>query len=235
PERSYRILWGVDFEKFRPFDATHWRRELGFADDHILYFSPRSYTQPYYNIDTVIAAAVKVRAVEPRARFLFAGYEGDPEPFREMAREAGIEDVMAMVGRLPHEEFATALNACDVFISVPSVDATAVSLLEAMSCASGVIISNLASSVEWVTDGESGLVVPPRDAEALADAMLRFARDEDFRHRAGQKALESARTHAGFEANMRHVDTLFRQLVEGKGAGPREVCLSRLDGPGGPS
>ncbi len=156
PARSYRILWGVDFEKFRPFDAAHWRRELGFDDEDILYFSPRSYTQPYYNIDTVIEAAAKVKGREPRARFLFAGYEGDPEPFRKMAREAGIEDVMAMVGRLPHEEFATALNACDVFISVPSVDATAVSLLEAMSCASGVIISNLASSVEWVTVGVSG-------------------------------------------------------------------------------
>ncbi len=228
PETSYRVLWGVDFEKFRPFDARPWRRNLGFDDEDILFFSPRSYTQPYYNIDTVIAAAVRVKQREPRARFLFAGYEGDPEPFRKLAREAGIEDVMAMVGRLPHDEFATALNACDVFISVPSVDATAVSLLEAMSCGAGVIISSLPSSMEWVRDGESGLVVEPRNVEQLAGAMLRFAADADFRQKAGQAALEGARRWAGFETNMRYVDAIFRQLVRGEGPGPQEVRLTNL-------
>jgi L-malate glycosyltransferase len=236
PEHSYRVLWGVDFEKFQPFDASHWRRDLGFSDDEILFFSPRSYTQPYYNIDTVIAAAAKVSQQEPRARFLFAGYEGDPEPFRAKAREAGIEDVMAMVGRLPHDEFATALNACDVFISVPSVDATAVSLLEAMSCAAGIIISSLPSSMEWISQGQSGLIVNPRDVDQLAEAMLRFARDEEFRRTAGEKALATARRFAGFEANMSFVDQLFKLAVGVESTGPREVSLAQLqqDGAGGP-
>lgn len=233
-EESYRVLWGVDFEKFRPFDASHWRRELGFTDDQILYFSPRSYTQPYYNIDTVIAAAAQVAKEEPKARFLFAGYEGDPEPFRAKAREAGIENVMAMVGRLPHDEFATALNACDVFISVPSVDATAVSLLEAMSCAAGIIISSLPSSMEWITHGQSGLIVTPRNADELAAAMLRFAQNEKFRQSAGDKALQTARQYAGFEANMDFVEQIFQNALEKNSTGPQEVSLAQLrrDKPG---
>ncbi len=228
PSASYRVLWGVDFEKFQPFDAGHWRRELGFTDDQILYFSPRSYTQPYYNIDTVIAAAAKVAAQEPRARFLFAGYEGDPEPFRAKAREAGIEEVMAMVGRLPHDEFATALNACDVFISVPSVDATAVSLLEAMSCSAGIIISSLPSSMEWITQGQSGLIVEPRNVDELAAAMLRFAQDENFRRTAGEKALATAREYAGFDSNMEFVDTIFRHALGEVKDGPAQVSLEQL-------
>ncbi len=228
PERSFRVLWGVDFEEFRPRDASIWRHELGFDDEDILFFSPRSYTQPYYNIDTVIAAAARVKVLEPRARFLFAGYEGDPEPFREMARRAGIEDVMAMLGRLPHEEFATALNACDVFISVPSVDATAVSLLEAMSCGTAIIVSSLASSLEWIRNGSSGLVVEPRDQQGLAEAMLTFAKDPEFRERAGAAALDRARRQAGFETNMLYVDGIFRHLAAGQGDWPEEVMLSRL-------
>ncbi len=228
PSESFRVLWGVDFEKFQPFDAGHWRRELGFSDDEILYFSPRSYTQPYYNIDTVIAAAAKVVEQEPRARFLFAGYEGDPEPFRNKARQAGIEEVMAMVGRLPHDEFATALNACDVFISVPSVDATAVSLLEAMSCSTGIIISSLPSSMEWITHEESGLIVTPRNVEELAEAMLRFANDEEFRRKVGEKALATARKYAGFDANMEFVEKIYRHAVGKDEAGPMSVCLKQL-------
>ena len=234
PARTFRVLWGVDFEVFHPGKDLQWRRNQGFADDELVYFSPRSYTQPYYNIDVIIKAAALVKVREPRARFLFSGYEGDPGPFRRRAAEAGIEDVMAMVGRLSHRDFATALKSSDVCISVPSVDATAVSLLEAMSCASGIIISSLPSSMEWITDGESGLVVEPRDHQGLAEAMLRFADDPGFLVSAGQAALETARQVAGFETNMEYVAAIFDHLVKG-GPLPAEVCLENLRSTGSAS
>ena len=233
-DRAYRVLWGVDFEVFRPADARAWRRAQGVEDDQILVFSPRSFTQPYYNIDTVIEAAARVKAKSPRARFLFSGYEGDPAPFWALADKAGIADISKFLGRIPHDEFATALNACDVFVSVPSVDATAVSLLEAMSCGAAIVISDLPSSVEWVRDGESGLVVPPRDVAGLGEAMLRFVEDAGLRRTCGERALADARTVAGFDDNMRHVDAIFRHLVEGRGDWPEAVSLPclRAGGPG---
>ena len=45
PSRSFRILWGVDFEVFQPGRDREWRLKLGFGDDDLLYFSPRSYTR----------------------------------------------------------------------------------------------------------------------------------------------------------------------------------------------
>jgi len=233
PATAYRVLWGVDFTRFRPHDATAWRRERGFADDEILFFSPRSYTQPYYNIDTVIAAAARVQRSEPRARFLFSGYEGDPAPFRAIAEGAGIADRTTVLGRLAHAEFATALAASDVFISVPSVDATAVSLLEAMSTATAIIVSSLPSSCEWVRDGVSGLVVPPRDAEALAAAMLRYAAAPGLRRACGEAALAVARRDAGFDTNMGAVDALFRHCLDATSPAPRAFSLPALRGPGG--
>ncbi len=228
PDKCYRVLWGVDFERFKPGDALAWRAGHGFEPGDIVFFSPRSYTQPYYNIDTVIAAAARVAGREPRARFLFSGYEGDPRPFREAAAEAGILPVTRMVGRLPHDEFALALQASEVFISVPSVDATAVSLLEAMACGRAVIVSGLASALEWIQDQHSGLVVEPRDVEGLAAAMLRLADDPALRDRLGRAALDMARREAGFEMNMNHVDAIFRHLVSGDSALPRQVSLPGL-------
>ncbi len=228
PRRAFRILWGVDFARFRPADAGAWRRAHGFADDDLLCFSPRSFTQPYYNIDTVIAAAARVRAREPRARFLFAGYEGDPEPFWRLAREAGIGEVASFLGRLDHEQFAVALQACDIFISVPSVDATAVSLLEAMACGCAIVVSRLASSLEWIVEGRTGLTVPPRDAGALADALLRLARDPALRREYGEGARAVARREAGFAANMTHAAHLFATLTGGGEGWPTTVRLSEL-------
>jgi len=230
PASSFRVLWGVDFEVFRPQSAQAYRQDLGFADDEIVYFSPRSYTQPYYNIDTVIEAAARVHDREPRARFLFSGYEGDPAPFMAMINGAGIGDVSRIVGRIPHDEFALALSASDVFISVPSVDATAVSLLEAMSCGRPIIVSSLASSMEWVEDGSSGLVVPPRDVDSLTGAMLAYAGDAGMRSRHGENALALAHDKVGFDANMAYVDQVFRRLVSGDGDWPDSVSLPSLLG-----
>lgn len=228
PTRAFRVLWGVDFDRFRPAEASCYRQDLGWNEKHVVYFSPRSFTQPYYNIDTVIAAASRVHQADCRARFLFAGYEGDPQPFRDLAEDAGITDVMHFGGRLAHAEFALALQASDVFISVPSVDATAVSLLEAMACGSAVIVSALPSALEWVQDGTSGLIVPARDEEALARAMRRFADDRELRRVCGEGALDVARQHAGFETNMELVDRIFTRLATGQGTWPEQVVLSRL-------
>ena len=228
PERCFRVLWGVDPERFSPGDATGYRTELGFTPDDILFFSPRSFTQPYYNIDAVIAAAALVREREPRARFLFSGYEGDPAPFWQMADAAGIGDVSRFVGRIAHDSFADALRAGDVFISVPSVDATAVSLLEAMSCGRAIIVSSLPSSLEWVADGVSALVVDPRDAEGLAAAMLKLAADPKLRSELGAAAMATAGVEAGFTANMERVDGIFRSLVENAAAWPVAASLEAI-------
>lgn len=231
PARSFRVLWGVDFAVFKPGTEAAWRERHGFGAEHIVYFSPRSYTQPYYNIDVVIAAAARIKAVEPRARFLFSGYEGDPAPFRAMAAAAGLGDETAIVGRLAHDEFAVALRASDVFISVPSVDATAVSLLEAMASGCGIIVSGLASAKEWIRDGESGLVVAPAAEEELVAAMRRFAAEPDLRRRCGAAALQRARADVGFEQNMAVVDGIFAHLVSGA-PWPRGTRLTELQGAG---
>lgn len=227
PERSFRVLWGVDFEVFRPADAEAWRVAHGFSREQIVYFSPRSYTQPYYNIDVVIEAAARVAAAEPRAGFVFSGYEGDPAPFAALVAKAGLTHRAVVVGRLPHAEFATALQACDVFISVPSVDATAVSLLEAMATGRAVIVSSLASACEWVTDGVSGRVVAPRAVDELAVAMLELAASDARRRELGDAALAVAREHAGFAANMRIVERIFAHVLEGT-PWPREASLAAL-------
>ena len=231
PSRSFRILWGVDFDRFQPTDASAWRRDLGFEDDDILFFSPRSYTQPYYNIDVIIEAAVRIKDEVPQARFLFAGYEGDPAPFLARVDQAGLSEVARVIGRIPHDDFSAALNACDVFLSVPSVDATAVSLLEAMACSCAIIVSNLPSSVEWVHHEESALVVEPRDAAGLAAAMIRFAQSPEERNEFGERAMTNAHSVAGFETNMQLVADVFDAALERReDAWPMAVSLQHLEG-----
>lgn len=216
PARCFEVLWGVDFSVFHPDRRPDLRQRLGIEQDAPVLFSPRSFTQPYYNLDIIIEACRRVREVRPRTHVIFSGYEGDQTPFVEAARAAGLTGNTHFVGRIPHEEFADYLVASDVFISVPSVDATAVSLLEAMSCRTAIVVSSLASSMEWIRDGESGRVVPPRDADALTRALLDLVDDPGQRSRLGVAAFELARRRAGADDNFWRAEQIYRQLVEGR-------------------
>lgn len=217
PRRCYEILWGVDLqERFHPERPQQLRSHLGIPDDAPVLFSPRSFTQPYYNIDVIIDAAVEVQKLRPEVHVVFAGYEGDPAPFEARAAQAGLTRHVHFVGRIPHEDFGAYLVASDVFVSVPSVDATAVSLLEAMACGSAVVVSSLPSSTEWIRDDESGLVVPPRDTAALTQALLRLIDEPDLRRRLGREARRVAETYADFDTNMRRVAALFDACVGGQ-------------------
>jgi glycosyltransferase involved in cell wall biosynthesis len=215
PERCFEVQWGVDFQQFHPQRSTQVRAELGIPADAPVLFSPRSFTQPYYNLDIIIAAAAKLLRERPRAHIVFSGYEGDPTPFAEAARAAGLTERTHFVGRIPHERFAEYLLAADVFLSVPSVDATAVSLLEAMACGRAIVVSSLASAMEWIVDGVSGLVVPPRDEAALLAAMRRLVDDAELRKRCGALCVLEVRGRADHARNMDRVERLYRALVQG--------------------
>jgi glycosyltransferase involved in cell wall biosynthesis len=215
PARAFEVQWGVDLGVFRRDRSTGVRAELALPPEAPVLLSARSFTQPYYNLDIIIAAAARVVAARPDVRIIFAGYEGDQQPFIERARAAGLDGVARFVGRIPHERFADYLAASDVFITVPSVDATAVSLLEAMACGCSIVVSALPSALEWIRDGDNGAVVPPRDVDALVAALLQLVERPELRRRYGERCAQEAALRADHFVHMQRVEGLYRHLVEG--------------------
>jgi glycosyltransferase involved in cell wall biosynthesis len=215
-DRVEVVQWGVDFDKFNPeVPASSVRDRLGIPTDAPIVLSTRSFTQPYYNIDLVVETAVRIHEMHPKVHYIVAGLEGDDARFRDQAETAGMTGWIHWVGRIPHPELPAYLNAASVFLSVPSVDATAVSLLEAMACGTPVVATNLPSAVEWIRDGETGLTVPVRDADALVDAVDQFLSDPDLGGRLGRRAHDEVRAHANHDRNMSRVEDIYYRLVEG--------------------
>ena len=113
----------------------------------------------------------------------------------------------------------------DAFLSVPSVDATAVSLLEAMACGTPVVVSSLDSALEWVTDGVNGFVVPPRDQAALEAAVLSLIDSPERRMEFGSVSAAMTRERADHNVHMGRMEELCFELVERwrKTGGARQV------------
>lgn len=126
---------------------------------------------------------------------------------------------VALTGWLPPREIAARMaGACALL--VPSIvaengDAEGLPSVipEAMAQACPVIGSNEGGVAEAVTDGRTGLLVPPGDAKALADAMRRLAYDRALRHSLGQAAFAHARAHLNAHVQSGALEKLLMEVA----------------------
>lgn len=91
------------------------------------------------------------------------------------------------------------------------------SLLEAAACGRPMIAADVSGCREIVRDGLTGLLVPPRDPESLADALERLARDPGLRRRLGAAARDLVERELSEEAVVAQTLALYRSLVPGAG------------------
>ena len=134
---------------------------------------------------------------------------------RVLHRELGLEDVVHFLGPQPTARVLEANAAADLFV-LPCVaaedgnqDITPNSLMEAMAMESAVISTQMTGIPEIVEDGVDGLLVAPKDEDALADAMARLFDDEDLRNRLGKNARRKVEAKFDLKKNIAQYVELF--------------------------
>jgi glycosyltransferase involved in cell wall biosynthesis len=136
-----------------------------------------------------------------------------------LARTTDIKKRIHFLGHLTDDDVIAHLHACDVFVlpSITRAETFGVVQLEAMACGKPVVSTNLPTGVPWVNrDGETGLVVGPADASALAAALNRIAEDSDVRQRMGEAARRRIHEHFTADRMTRESASLYRDVVLGK-------------------
>ena len=128
------------------------------------------------------------------------------------ARATGLP--VRFLGQATKDDLARAYAGCDLLVapSVPAAsgdqDGLPVALLEAMSAGCPVVASRIAGIDEAVVDGETGLLVPPGDAAALAAALTRLLGDAELRDRLGAAASARADDYSVAALGRRYTDLL---------------------------
>lgn len=166
--------------------------------------------EPLYNIGEVIEAYRLVLARRPSARLVVAHGGSKTEELQQAA--ADLIDA-TFIGFLDRAAFREALAYSEIFVSVPTSDATSVALLQAMAAGAFPIVSALPSQRELIADGVNGFLVPPhrpdvlalRIEQALADPLLRRSAAEHNRRLVEERGLN--------EVNMAKLERRFYALA----------------------
>jgi L-malate glycosyltransferase len=150
-----------------------------------------------------------------RIHILLLGNGMDAPKFKKLIEESPIKTQIKNLGF--RKDAACVVKAADVF-ALASIYGEAItkSVIEAMSMGVAPLITDIEGNVGLAVDGVSGIVVPSRNAKALADAMIRLSNDRNLTKRLG----EHARKH--IEANLNSKNTvvafhsMYTELVAGK-------------------
>jgi glycosyltransferase involved in cell wall biosynthesis len=125
--------------------------------------------EPQKGLDIAVRALPEIRARHPRAELVVLG-EGTQRP--ELERLAtSLQVPVHLLGRVP--DVAAWLRRADLLVHPARWEGFGLALLEAMLASKPVVATNVSSIPEVVAEGETGLLVPPDDAPALAAAVIR--------------------------------------------------------------
>jgi glycosyltransferase involved in cell wall biosynthesis len=134
-------------------------------------------------VDLIDAFAV-VTAREPRARLVIIGDGPEHAALQRRLQDRGLQAQVRLLGALQEDaEVRRWYTRASVFCLPSEQEGFGIVFLEAMASGLPVVTTTSAAIPEVVPDGEAGLLVPPRDPDALAEALLRLLQDPDLRAR----------------------------------------------------
>lgn len=212
-QSDVRLLqWGVDLSEFAvQIPPTILERYRGHAD--VVFISTRR-LRSLYNIDSIIKAFSVVLSHHPTSRLIVVGDDLQKQELKELCRGLGIMNQVYFTGWLERDEYIQALRSSDIFLSVPSSDSTALSLLEAFAAKLPVIVSDLPANREWVTHQKNGLFVDPTSIDQLSDAMIDLAHDLIRRKEWGLKNRSIVEERGNREIEMTKLEGWYRDLID---------------------
>ena len=227
PSRISVTPIGIDKGRFHRLDKRAARAQLGIAADEetLLYIG---------RLDLIKGADVLLEALSlienrPRLRLRIVGggtASITPAALASLAQSLGVAERISFPGAAPNAELPLHYAAADMLVVPSWYESFSIAAAEAMACGTPVIASNVPGPASFIRDGESGRLVPPGDARALADAISGLLGDPALQQRLSAGAT-GAVSHLEWESIGDSMSTIYSDLIARErvtaGAGPGAV------------
>jgi glycosyltransferase involved in cell wall biosynthesis len=222
-DRLRIIPSGVDCEQFQPANLSERaeaRSRLGVAPDDFMVGAVGMLEERKGHRYLLEATAIanRTRSAPPRIKCAIAGEGSKRDELATFAKELGIAGDVLFLGMT--DDSRQLLDALDAFVFPSLKEGLGVALLEAMACGLPVVASRAGGVVDIVEDNQSGLLVAPRDAASIADAIATLVTDTPRRSRLGSAARVRIVENFSIDATTKKTIDLYRASLARRAAGP---------------
>jgi len=201
---------GVDVGKFKP----------GSVDKHnantLFFLSLLDEFHRYKGLDYLLKALTIVKKEIPDIKLVIGGEGELMSEYQQMAKSLGLNGNVEFHGFIPDERIVEYYATCNAFV-LPSISSTqegfGIVLLEALACETPVISTDIVGVAEDVKANNAGVIVPPKDSEALADAILTILRDGALAKQMGEKGRRLVEERYTWERVAEMTEEVYEDLV----------------------
>jgi len=203
---------GINLSRYEacPEGARKIRNEFGFSDE-VSVITAVALACPRKGLEYLLEALPEILKEKPSTKVLLVGGGPLTEALKKQASELGVGENVIFTGI--RNDIPEILAATDVAVLPSLSEGLGVAILEAMSCARPVVASNLDEISEMVVDGETGLLVPPRNPEKIAEAIIRLLKDEQLARQIAKSGQNMVREKFSDERMIKDTLSVYEQLA----------------------
>jgi glycosyltransferase involved in cell wall biosynthesis len=150
-----------------------------------------------YDPLSAVQVLARITSKFPEAHLTMIGpdKDGSLAKVREEAKRLGVFNQITFTGGVAKAEVPALLSAGDIFLNTATADNSPVSVLEAMASGLDIVSTNVGGMTYLIEDGREGILVPPRDADAMATAVTRLLSEPGLGSRLSVNSRKKAEPH----------------------------------------
>lgn len=203
----------IDAAAFSPGDGATIRAQLGIAE-HALVLGIFSILRPFKGHDTLLRAMPRILETVPQAHLLIVGGGELEGELKELSAKLHLDQHVTFAG--PQQNTLPFYRAIDLYVMASTEEPFGLVTIEAMACEKAVVGTNSGGTPEIVVDQETGLLVPPEQPEALADAAITLLLDPARRQQMGQKGRQRVLEQFTLQGRTNRIADALEQIVTAK-------------------
>ncbi|MCH8064545.1 MAG: glycosyltransferase family 4 protein [Chloroflexi bacterium] len=212
---------GLDLDRLGPAEASERpakRAAFNLADEDFVLLTA-SRLAAWKRVDRAIAALPRILRGVPNALLLVVGDGEERASLEQQARALNVVERVRFAGAVPQERVVDYMHAADLFLAPADLSNVGNPLLEAMTCGLPIITVDAGATGELIRDGNTGRLLATGAPEAIADAVVALAEDDEERGRLGAGARHYAESEfwtweARLAAELDEVERLVSQTAQ---------------------
>ena len=175
PDRIVTFPWGANIDRFSPVNnksQTNLRKRLGWDNGNFVLLSNRGWSEIYGVVDLANAFVAAVKQ-KPGLRLLMLGSGPLAKKIDNIFSTAGVSEYVNFPGQVSQDELVEYYQSADLYISTSHSDGTSISLLEALSSGTPVLVTDIPGNKEWISNStEVGWLFQDGNVQELVQGIL---------------------------------------------------------------